>query len=197
MNKARPPGLILASSSPYRRQLLSQLGIAFEHISPDIDESPLPDESPESMASRLAGSKALAVAETRPDHIVIGSDQTAACQGELLQKPGSVDNASRQLAKLSGQTVRFHTALCVMHLASGFSSSDIETVEVRFRQLTPEQIARYLEKEPAVDCVGAFKCEGLGITLLESISTKDPNTLIGLPLIQLTTRLLQLGITLP
>ncbi len=183
-----PPDIILASTSKYRRKLLSQLEIPFSTQSPNVDESALPGEAPSELARRLAQAKARAVAAQNPTSLVIASDQVAELDGKALCKPGSVERAEAQLLAASGRSVLFHTGLCVIngereHLL-------VEEFRVRFRTLTAEQIHRYVAREQPLDCAGSFKAEGLGITLFESLSGRDPNTLIGLPLIALTDILL-------
>ncbi|OYD23937.1 Maf family protein [Oceanimonas baumannii] len=191
------PPLILASSSPYRRALLERLGVSFTCHSPDIDETPLPDETGEAMALRLAQQKAAAVAASCQSGLVVGSDQVCVNGGQLLGKPGTVENARRQLLAASGKTVTFYTGLCVHDIATGRSASLVEPFRVHFRPLTAAQIDSYLEKEPALDCAGAFKCEGLGISLFTRMEGRDPNSLVGLPLIALVELLAEFGVEVP
>lgn len=191
------PPLILASSSPYRRALLERLGLSFSCHSPDIDETPLPDETGEAMALRLAQQKAAAVAASCQAGLVIGSDQVCVNGGRLLGKPGTVENARRQLLAASGKTVTFYTGLCVHEITTGRSVSLVEPFRVHFRPLTAAQIDNYLEKEPALDCAGAFKCEGLGISLFTRMEGRDPNSLVGLPLIALVDLLAEFGVEVP
>ena len=192
-----PYPIILASSSPYRAALLARLQIDFSQHSPEVDESPLAGESPACLAERLARSKARAVAAKHPGCLVIGSDQVASLNGHLLGKPGSAERAREQLARCSGHAVQFYTGLCLVGPPDDRETSRVDTVTVVFRQLADAQIRRYIEREQPLDCAGSFKAEGLGISLFEKISGKDPNTLIGLPLIDLVTLLNQRGIAIP
>lgn len=179
--------LWLASGSRYRRELLTRLGSPFDWRSPEVDESRLPGEPPAALAVRLARSKALAVAQSLAGHaddaLVIGSDQVCALGDECLGKPGSVDAQAAQLARLAGQRVTFHTAVSIVSLADGFEARHLDETVCEFRALTRGEIAAYVAAEPAIDCAGGFKCEGLGITLLERLRSEDPTALIGLPLI--------------
>lgn len=185
--------LILASSSIYRRQLLHRLGIPFTVASPEIDETPLSGERPPQTASRLAEQKARAMAGQFPDALIIGSDQVAVLHGKALGKPGNHANAVKQLNAASGQTLMFHTALCLLDSGNATVQLATATNEVKFRPLTPEQIERYLLAEKPYDCAGSAKSEGLGIALIEYIRGEDPNALIGLPLIELTSMLMRAG----
>lgn len=195
MQTKTTPEIVLASSSAYRAELLHRLGISFSRHSPDIDESPKPGETPHDLALRLANEKAAAIALLHPKALVIGSDQVASLDGKLLGKPGTAEHACQQLAACSGKTVSFYTGLCLIGPEGTDSLVDIYTVT--FRQLCPEQVQRYVEKELPLDCAGSFKMEGLGISLFEKLEGSDPNTLIGLPLIQLTTLLNKRGIAIP
>lgn len=188
------PKLLLASSSPYRRQLLQKLALPFSCQSPNIDETPLPGEAPQQLVERLAIAKAQALAAAHPEHLIIGSDQVASFNGKILGKPGGFSQAYQQLAQCSGQTVRFYTGLCLLNTAQQRQQSSIETYQVHFRLLSEQQIQNYLEREQPYDCAGSFKCEGLGISLFESLSGQDPNTLVGLPLIALIRMLNKEGI---
>jgi len=189
------PDLILASSSPYRRQLLARLGLPFEHHSPNIDETPLPGELPQTLACRLAESKAQALHDpAHSDRLIIGSDQVASLDGTPLGKPGSHSRATDQLIAASGRTLTFYTGLCLHDSRTNKSQTLCETFEVTFRALSPEQIENYLNQEQPYDCAGAFKAEGLGVALFESTSGRDANSLIGLPLIALTGLLLEAGV---
>ncbi len=189
------PRLVLGSTSPYRRELLSRLGMPFDTRSPDVDEAALPNEPPQALAMRLALAKARAVAEReRGDVVVIGSDQVADLNGQHLGKPGTHENATAQLQAMRGQTVRFHTAVCVRRAASSFEETVLQTVTVRFRDLSDGDIERYLRREQPYDCAGSAKAEGLGIALLESIDSQDPTALIGLPLIDTARLLRQAGL---
>ena len=187
--------LILASSSIYRRDLLARLGLSFEAISPQVDERALPNEGVAAMALRLATAKAATIAKTRPDAWIIGSDQAADLHGEAIGKPGNFDNALVQLQRMRGQTVYFHTAVCLMR--ADYSVAINVATEVRFRDLPDTMLINYLETEQPYDCAGSAKCEGMGIALLESIHSDDPTALIGLPLIALSTLLRDAGFEIP
>ena len=187
--------LILASSSIYRRDLLARLGLPFEAIAPNVDESPLPNEGVAAMALRLATDKATAIAKGHPNVWVIGSDQAADLCGEAIGKPGNSDNALLQLQRMRGQTVYFHTAVCLMR--ADYSVATNVTTEVRFRDLPDATLINYLNLEQPYDCAGSAKCEGMGIALLESIRSDDPTALIGLPLIALSALLRDAGFEIP
>ena len=191
------PILILASSSRYRRALLERLGVAFEAWSPDVDESSLTGEKPRDTAVRLARSKAEAAAARWPRALIIGSDQVADLDGKAIGKPGSLDNARRQLRELSGKAVLFHTALCVLNAASRLRQERLVTTDVVFRDVGEAEIDRYLAREPAFDCAGGAKSEGLGIALLARLGGEDPTALVGLPLIALSTMLRAEGVEIP
>lgn len=185
------PRLVLGSSSPYRRELLARLGQPFETRSPDVDETPQPGETPLELAQRLAKVKAQAVARGfDEDVVVIGSDQVADLHGQPLGKPGHHAAAFAQLQALRGQTVHFHTAVCVARPRTGQLLQALNSVTVQFRALSNEAIETYLQREQPYDCAGSAKCEGLGIVLLERIDSSDPTALVGLPLIE-TSRLLR------
>lgn len=192
------PRVILASSSRYRQELLSRLHIAFEVMAPDIDETPLAQETPQATALRLAREKAEAVARWAPDALVIGSDQVATLNGEQIGKPGSHDNALRQLQTLRGQRVVFHTALCVVDGRRDVSEDKVQIANtqsfVSFRDLPDAELDAYLRIEQPYDCAGSAKNEGLGIALLEKIESTDPTALTGLPLIALTSMLRRAGV---
>lgn len=186
--------LLLASSSPYRKSLLERLGLPFTSASPDIDESPLQGESGEALATRLAESKARALADRFPHHWIIGSDQVACLpDGSLLSKPGTHEKATRQLRQSSGQRVLFLTGLALLDSDSGEIVSLCEPFNVWFRELNDEEIEAYLRREKPYDCAGSFKMEGLGITLFDALEGRDPNSLVGLPLIALNALLRQWG----
>lgn len=187
---------ILASTSRYRRELLSRLRIAFECEAPDLDETRLPGEAPATMAARLARAKARAVAQRRPGAIVIGSDQVAELDGRALGKPGRHQSAVEQLRACSGRDVLFHTAACVV-AADGAEIAFTDLTRVEFRVLGEDEIERYLQAEQPYDCAGSFKSEGLGACLFEAIHTRDPTALIGLPMIRLAAALRQCGLALP
>lgn len=182
--------LILGSSSPYRRELLSRLRLAFEVAEPQVDETALADETPEQLACRLAMSKARDVASHFPAAVVIGSDQVADLEGIALGKPGNHPRATTQLQQMSGKTVIFQTAVAVVCLETGFAQLDLARVKVKFRDLSGSEIEAYLRAETPYDCAGSAKSEGLGIALLESIDNDDPTALVGLPLIR-TCRMIQ------
>ncbi|WP_372981202.1 nucleoside triphosphate pyrophosphatase [Marinobacter sediminum] len=187
--------LLLASSSPYRRELLERLGLPFETASPDIDESPRMDESPEQLAIRLADSKARALANRYPHHWIIGSDQVACLpDGTLLAKPGTHEQAISQLQRSSGETVQFLTGLTLLDPSAGRSQTHCERFAVQFRDLTAEEIEGYLHREQPYDCAGSFRMEGLGIALFKAMEGRDPNSLIGLPLIALNDMLRNWGL---
>ena len=216
--------LILASTSRYRRELLARLGLPFTTISPDFDETPVPGESAENLAKRLAIGKAEAVAATMVataaattvadtakstrQPIIIGSDQVAACGEQLLGKPGDVNTAIEQLRSMAGQAVTFHTAVHLLRpipggsdqhatnvTATSFTAVDKTTAVLR--NLSRDEIERYVDQEPSLDCAGSFKVEGLGISLFSAVNTNDPTGLIGLPLIATCQGLRELGIKLP
>jgi len=177
--------LILASTSPYRKALLDRLQVDFQCDPPDIDESPQPHESIENMVVRLAKLKAEAVAARHPDALIIGSDQSAVLDGEILTKSGNFDNAVRQLQRASGKRVVFQTGLCLLNTRTGQSQSACVPYTVVFKTLTREMIEHYLNKEQPYNCAGSFRSEGLGIALFERFEGEDPNALVGLPLIRL------------
>ncbi|WP_175944481.1 Maf-like protein [Caballeronia sp. BCC1704] len=198
MSIPQAPRLVLASSSPYRRELLQRLRIPFDVVSPDIDETPLEGESPEATAVRLSIAKARAAAERLADAagaLVIGSDQVATFDGRQLGKPGTHDNAVEQLRSMRGRSVEFHSALALFDTRTGdVQSADIVT-RVRFRDYSDAEIEAYLRAETPYDCAGSAKSEGLGIALLDAIDSDDPTALIGLPLIALTKMLRAAGLS--
>lgn len=190
--------LILGSSSIYRRELLSRLRIPFEIMLPDIDETAYPDESPDATALRLARQKAAAIAARSPNALVIGSDQVATLDGEQIGKPGNHENALKQLQKMRGHRVVFHTALCLFDGRHDMTTpkcqlESIQTI-VTFRDLPDHELDAYLRIEQPYDCAGSAKNEGLGIAIIEKIESDDPTALTGLPLIMLTTMLRQAGV---
>lgn len=191
------PVLVLASTSPYRRQLLERLGLPFQCASPQAEEDHREDESPRQRALRLACAKSRSVPDLEPGAVVIGSDQVAALGSEVLDKPGDLDSAVAQLQRSSGNEVVFHTAVCVFNATTREAATAIDRTVVRFRCLSDAEIHRYLEREPALDCAGSFKCEALGITLFEAIESRDPTALIGLPLIEVARMLRGAGFELP
>lgn len=188
--------LVLGSTSPYRRELLARLRLPFTVDRPEVDETPLPDEAPAALAVRLAEAKARAVASRHPQAWVIGSDQVAELDGRPLGKPGDRANALAQLERASGRTVPFHTAFCLLGPGGG-TLGHRDRTEVRFRTLARAEVERYVDAERPFDCAGAFKCEGLGIALFESIRSEDPTALVGLPLIALAAALRGAGYPLP
>jgi septum formation protein len=179
------PRLILASTSPYRRALLERLRVPFEVIRPEVDETPLPGETPRAVALRLAVAKAQAVGAAHPDALVIGSDQVAALDGEALSKPGTHERAVAQLRRMRGRRVEFLTALAVHREAAHKTVSRLVPYAVEFRDFTDRQLEDYLRAEQPYDCAGSAKAEGLGIALIRRMEGDDPNALIGLPLIAL------------
>ncbi|MBB5015245.1 Maf family protein [Rehaibacterium terrae] len=191
------PKLILASTSPYRRELLGRLGLPFETARPEVDEAPQPGEPPAALARRLAAAKARAVAARHPEDWVIGSDQVADLDGRPLGKPGDHARAVAQLRATAGREVRFHTGLCLLRGTDDEVQHHLDLTVVRFRPLDVDEIERYLRTERPYDCAGSFKCEGLGITLFEAIESRDPTALIGLPLIALAGMLRRAGFAVP
>lgn len=189
-----PTRIVLASSSPYRRGLLARIGLPFEVKAPAVDESVLPGEAAHEAALRLAEAKARAVSPDCPQALIIGCDQVAALDGACLGKPGSHANAVAQLKAMRGKSVVFHTAVALLNAASGkLYVADVPTT-VYFRHYSDREIERYLEVERPYDCAGSAKIEGLGIVLVERVSSDDPSALIGLPLMQLTAMLRAEGV---
>lgn len=191
------PKLVLASTSPYRRQLLERFGIRFTVAAPDVDETPLPGETPIDLANRLARAKAEVIAHRHPASVVVGSDQVALFGREVIGKPGNPERCIEQLKMLSGHKLAFHTAVNVIQSDTGSNQSHLDITTVHFRKLTNEEIERYVARERPVNCAGGFKAEALGITLFERIESQDPTALIGLPLIWLSAALRRTGFTLP
>lgn len=191
------PQLVLGSTSPFRRSLLEKLGIDFVTDAPQTEETRLPGESPEALVHRLAGAKARDVGSRHSDSLVIGSDQVACVDGEVLGKPGNRENAIAQLSSAAGKSVVFHTGLCLFNTRTGQAQTQVEAFTVHFRALTGAQIARYVDREQPFNCAGSFKSEGYGITLFSALEGRDPNSLVGLPLILLTEMLAREGIVLP
>jgi septum formation protein len=189
--------LFLASTSIYRRELLARLGVPFEIAAPRVDETPLKRESPAAMVRRLARLKAQAIATLQPKAWVIGSDQAAACGRQILGKPLNKARCMEQLQACSGRRVRFLTAVALANVASGRTFETLDTTWVKFRRLDAGTIERYVEREQPFDCAGGFKSEGLGIALFESIESRDPTGLVGLPLISLCKLLRRAGFTVP
>ena len=188
------PPLILASTSRYRRELLSRLRLPFEVLAPEVDETARPGESPQALAERLALAKARAIAARRPEAVVIGSDQVADLDGQALGKPLTHERAVAQLRRMRGHKVLFHTAVAVVCEHSGFEQAALCSVAVRFRDLSDDEIEFYLHTEQPYDCAGSAKCETLGIALLSAIESDDPTALIGLPLIRTSELLRGAGI---
>ena len=189
--------LVLASTSPYRRELLQRLGITFQAVPPQVEEARAPRETPAAMVRRLARAKAAAVAATRPQAWVIGSDQAAACGRSVLGKPLTRARCIEQLRQCSGRRVRFLTALCLTRQDGGHRFEALDTTWVRFRRLDRASIERYVDREHPLDCAGGFKSEGLGIALFDSVDSKDPTGLVGLPLIALSRLLRKAGFSVP
>ncbi len=191
------PRIVLASTSTYRRELLTRLQVPFEIASPETDESALPGEAPAATAERLSLAKARAVASRFPDALIIGSDQVAFLEDRRFGKPLTRDRAIEQLRFMRGHTVTFHTGICLLNSATGQSQIRGVSIEVAFRPLSDAEIERYLDKEHPYHCAGSAKSEGLGIALLSSMRGDDPNALIGLPLIVLCEMLRAEGVALP
>jgi septum formation protein len=189
--------LILASGSPYRSLLFQRLNLPFEVHSPDIDESPMENESPLDLVRRLADQKSAAVAGRFPAALVIGSDQVAVCGERIVGKPGNAARARKQLRDFSGQSIVFHTAVTVRCEATGFFFEHTVDTEVRFRQLGEAEIERYVKQENPIDCAGSFKSEAAGICLLQGLVSNDPTAIIGLPLIAVSEALRLAGFPLP
>ncbi len=191
------PQIVLASTSPFRKMLLEKLGVPFETAKPEVDETPQTNETVAEMVSRLSLAKAKAIAPSYPNALIIASDQSASFQDRPIGKPHHYENAVKQLRQFSGQTITFWTGLVVLDTRHNTSQQTLDETRVTFRTLTETDIHNYLVLEEPYQCAGSFKSEGLGITLFESIEGKDPNALIGLPLIDLTHFLRQCGLQLP
>ncbi|AXF65322.1 MULTISPECIES: nucleoside triphosphate pyrophosphatase [unclassified Leclercia] len=179
------PNLILASTSPYRRVLLEKLGVPFECAAPNVDESLQPGESPRHLVVRLAQEKAKSLAAQFPDHLIIGSDQVCVLDGAITGKPHTEENARQQLLKARGNIVTFYTGLALYNSSTGHLQTECEPFDVHFRHLSEQEIDDYVRKERPLNCAGSFKSEGLGIALFDRLDGRDPNTLVGLPLIAL------------
>ncbi|WP_419962827.1 Maf family protein [Pantoea vagans] len=188
------PSILLASTSPFRQALLRKLGLPFITAAPEVDESPQPGENAEALVIRLAVAKAQALAGTYPRHWIIGSDQVCVLDGAIAGKPHTAENALAQLRAASGKAITFYTGLALFHPASGRLLQCCEPFVVHFRTLTDAEIAGYVDKEQPLQCAGSFKSEGLGICLFDRLEGRDPNTLVGLPLIALNGMLQQAGI---
>ncbi|MGB2740950.1 MAG: nucleoside triphosphate pyrophosphatase [Cognaticolwellia sp.] len=186
--------LVLGSTSPFRKEILTKLNIPFDCAKPNVDETAFENESPIELVQRLAIEKAKAVAAEFPDALIIGSDQVAMCDGEILGKPHNFENAVKQLTKFSNKTVAFYTGLCVYDSALDYTTALIEPFLVHFNELSLSDIENYLHAEQPYNCAGSFKSEGLGICLFKKLEGDDPNTLIGLPLIKLVELLKQHGL---
>ncbi len=190
-------GIILASQSPARADLLHRLGLPFPQLPAHIDETPRPDEAPRTLSRRLAGAKAEAIARQHPDALVIGSDQVPVFQGSPFGKPGTLERGRRQLQEFSGNEVVFYTAVSVLGRNAGFQQSFVDTTTVHFRRLEAEEIDRYLATDDPLQCAGSFRVESLGPSLFEWVRSEDPTALPGLPLIRLCHLLRQAGYALP
>ncbi|GJL80980.1 MAG: Maf-like protein [marine bacterium B5-7] len=191
-----PYSIVLASSSPFRRELLARSGLEFECESPEIDESPRPNESPEDLVTRLSVAKALKVAEGRSGTLVIGSDQVAEHAGIIVGKPADHDEAIRHLLSASGNRITLYTGLALHNTETGRTQTAVDPFYVTFREIDREIIERYLAFEKPYNCCGSVKAEGAGISLIRSLSGNDPNSLIGLPMIRLCEMLNVEGVTL-
>ena len=189
--------LVLASGSKYRRTLLKRLGVPFKVWAPDVDESAAAGEFPRQTAVRLARAKAHAAGKRFGSAWIVGSDQVADLDGQPINKPGTLEGARAQLRELSGHTVLFHTALCLWNARLDRSHERVVTTDVAFRRLTDQEIDHYLAREPAFDCAGSAKSEGLGISLLTRVGGDDPTALVGLPLIALSSMLRAEGFDVP
>lgn len=185
--------LLLASTSPWRRMLLEKLTLPFECAAPEVDETPQPGESARQLVVRLAQAKAQALESRFPQHLIIGSDQVCVLDGEITGKPHTEENAHRQLRKASGTIVTFYTGLALYNSANGHLQTECEPFDVHFRHLSDQEIEAYIRKENPLQCAGSFKSEGLGITLFERLEGRDPNSLVGLPLIALCQMLRREG----
>ena len=192
-----PPGLILASTSPYRRELLGRLGLPFTAQRPNVDERPVAGERPQARAERLALAKAAAVAALHPQSVVVGADQVAACGDLILDKPGNAEAARAQLRAQSGRSVQFHSAVAVVHSGRGTNDCFTDLTTVLMRVLSAAEIESYIAADKPFDCAGSLRSEGLGISLCECIESQDPTGLIGLPLIRLAASLRACGYALP
>ena len=188
--------IVLASSSPFRKSLLEKLQLPFTCASPDINEVSEPNEDASVLVLRLAIKKSRALSQQFPNHLIIGSDQVAVCNGCILGKPHNFDNAFAQLTSSSGKIVRFYTGLSLYNTQSLKIHSMVETFDVHFRDLSGDQITAYLRKEQPYQCAGSFKSEGLGISLFKQLDGRDPNTLVGLPLMGLIDLLANEGVTI-
>ena len=189
--------LILASTSPFRQQILRKLNREFAIHAPDVDETPVDNETPQELVLRLSEAKARAVAHHYPDALIIGSDQIAVLENQILGKPHNHENARQQLMEAAGKKLTFYTGLCLFNSKTAHTQLRCVPYHVYFRNLNAEQIERYLLAEKPYNCAGSFKSEGLGISLFEKLEGEDPNTLIGLPLIELIRLLANEGVEIP
>ncbi|OUS29337.1 septum formation protein Maf [Gammaproteobacteria bacterium 45_16_T64] len=189
--------VVLGSSSPFRSAILKKLNIAFDTHSPDIDESPLPNETPQELVKRLALRKAEAVAKSHPTSLIISSDQVSVLNGNINGKPGTRERAIAQLSESSNNTVSFYTSLCLYDALENNYQLVVEPYLVHFRKLSLQAIENYIDAESPLNCAGSFKSEGLGISLFNRLQGDDPNTLIGLPLIRLVEMLNKKNIDIP
>lgn len=186
--------LVLGSTSPFRKSILEKLNLNFECAKPDINETPFENETPQTLVERLAIEKAKAVASKFPDALIIGSDQVAVCDGDILGKPHTYENGVKQLTQFSNKAVTFYTGLCVYDSKNNIVKSLVEPFVVHFNELSLSEIENYLKAEKPYNCAGSFKSEGLGICLFKKLAGDDPNALIGLPLIKLVYLLKQHGL---
>ncbi len=189
--------LVLASTSPFRRELLAKLGLSFEVAPPTTDETPFDNESAHDLVMRLSEEKAASLSARFPDALIIGSDQVAVLDGQIIGKPHTKENAAKQLRASSGNKVTLLTGLCLINTRTNHRQRAVETFHVYFRTLSHAQIERYIARDQPLNCAGSFKSEGLGITLFSRLEGDDPNSLVGLPLIRLTSFLNNEGITAP
>jgi len=192
-----PPPLVLASTSPHRRELLTRLGLPFSPVAPGVDESRSARETVSELVKRLSRAKAEAVAAQHPGALIIGSDQAAERDGDILGKPGDHATAAAQLKGSSGKSLTFHTGLCLLDTRDGRRREHVDVTTVRFRRLSDAEIERYLKAEKPYDCAGSFKSECLGASLFDGIESSDPSALIGLPLIALCRFLRECGLPVP
>lgn len=191
---SKKQSIILASTSPFRQQILEKICTSFQCKDPQIDELPMPGETAPQLVKRLAQAKARAVATQCQDHLIIGGDQVAVIDGQIIGKPHTFENALSQLQRASGKIITFYTGLCLYNSGTDSMQVVVEPFNVHFRQLNDAMISHYLHKETPYNCAGSFKSEGLGIALFSHLEGKDPNTLIGLPLITLIELLNNEGI---
>ncbi|MDM5147251.1 Maf family nucleotide pyrophosphatase [Candidatus Persebacteraceae bacterium Df01] len=189
--------IVLASTSPYRRQLLTRLQVPFDCVSPNVDETPNIAEPPDARALRLAEEKARAAADTHPHALIIGGDQTISSGGTIFDKPGTTANAVRQLQYMSGRELHFFTAVAVFNAPRNLIQQRLISHRARFRHMSNDEIERYVQKEPALNCAGGAQIEGLGVSLLETMEGGDPTAIIGLPLMHVAAMLRNAGIAIP